>query len=256
MTVISDWTNTSELGSLPDNVVHVWAWQNHQPDESSDPDLSLLSDQEIERCLRFRFLRDRISFATSHRNTRLLLAHYLGASPDSLSIAPEVGEKPRLQGTGERLRFNLSHCKDVGMLAVAWNIEVGIDVEQPRRVSPDVATRYFSSAELLELSRLEGDHWRNGFLRCWTRKEALLKAEGVGLRIPLDAFDVSLAIDDPKLLAVRPPAKFSHAWKLYDVSPPLTYIACLAADSAPSAIHRYNFHRNEISASDAAIPVS
>jgi len=244
VTVISDWTNPSEPGPLPEGVVHVWAWQNRQPDESSDPDLSLLSDQEIERCLRFRYLRDRISFATSHRKTRLLLAHFLGARPDTLLIAPEKGGKPRLQGTGERLRFNLSHCKDVGVLAVAWNNEVGIDVEQPRRVSPDVAQRYFSPAELRELSRLEGDQWRDGFLRCWTRKEALLKAEGVGLRIPLDAFDVSLAVNDPKLLAVRPPAKFSHAWQLYDISPPLTYIACLATASAPSAIHRYNFHRN------------
>ena len=244
MTVISDWMNISEPGILPENVVHVWAWQNHQPDESSDPDLSLLSDQEIERCLRFRFLRDRISFATSHLNTRLLLAHYLGASPESLSIAQEAGGKPHLIGAAEQLCFNLSHCKDVGMLAVAWNIEVGIDVEQPRRVSPDVARRYFSPVELRELSGLEGDQWRDGFLRCWTRKEALLKAEGIGLRIPLEAFDVSLAIDDPELLAVRPPAKFSHAWQLYDISPPLTYIACLATASAPSAIHRYNFHRN------------
>lgn len=241
MTAISDWTDSSENSVLPDGVVHVWAWQNHQPNESSKPDLSHLSEQEIERCLRFRFERDQISFATSHRNLRLILGRYLGAPPESLAIASAEGGKPHLQGPGEHLGFNLSHCKDVGMLAVAWNIEVGIDVEQPRRVDPGVAQRYFSPAELQELGALGESQWLSGFLRCWTRKEALLKAEGVGLRIPLDAFDVSLAPDDARLLAVRPPAKFSHAWQLYDISPPHTYIACLAASSAPAAIHRYNF---------------
>ncbi len=242
MTVISGWTDTSEMSALPDAVVHVWAWQNHQTHQSSDPDVSILSDQEVERCLRFRSQRDRISFATSHRNTRLILAHYLGTTPQNLTISPQEGGKPRLHGAGaERLRFNLSHCSDVGMLAVAWNMEVGIDVEQPRRVEPDVAEKYFSAAELRELSAWDEVRWRDGFLRCWTRKEALLKAEGVGLRTPLDAFDVSLAIEDPRLLAVRPPAKFSYAWQLYDISPPITYVACLAVSSAPSAIDRYYF---------------
>jgi 4'-phosphopantetheinyl transferase len=242
VTVISDWTYTSEMSALPDGVIHVWAWRNHSSDEPSDPDLSTLSEQEVERCLRFRFERDRISFATSHRNTRLILAHYLGISPESLTITPEPGGKPRLHGAGtERLRFNLSHCKDIGMLAVAWNTGIGIDVEQPRSVKAGVAERYFSAAELEELSSFDDDQWLAGFLRCWTRKEALLKAEGVGLQTPLDAFDVSLATKDPRLLAVRPPATFSHPWHLYDISPPSTYTACLAVSSAPNAIHRFYF---------------
>ena len=164
VTVISNWTHTSEMSALPDRVIHVWAWQNHSSDESSDPDLSKLSEQEVERCLRFRFERDRISFATSHRNTRLILAHYLGKPPEELTITPQAGGKPRLHGAGsEHLRFNLSHCKDVGMLAVAWNTEIGIDVEQPRHVHPGVAERYFSPAELQELSQLDDDEWRLRF---------------------------------------------------------------------------------------------
>jgi 4'-phosphopantetheinyl transferase len=241
VTEISPWTNALHVGTLPDSVVHVWAWQNHTPGESCQPDLSHLSEQEIHRCLRFRFPRDQISFATSHRNMRFILASYLGATPERLIITPAEGGKPHLEGAGERLHFNLSHCKDVGMLAVAWNIEVGVDVEQPRRLDPSVAERFFSPAELSQLSTLNGDAWRDGFLRCWTRKEALLKAEGLGLRIPLDSFDVCLAVDDPRLLAVRPPAKISRDWQLYDVSPSTAYIACLAASSAPAAIHRFNF---------------
>jgi 4'-phosphopantetheinyl transferase len=242
VTVISDWTHTSEMSALPDGTVHVWAWQNHATNESSDADVSYLSEEEVERCLRFRFQRDRISFATSHRNTRIILAHYLGSPPADLAISPEEGGKPRLYGAGAKhLQFNISHCKDMGMIAVAWNMEVGIDVEQPRRVEPGVAERYFSAAELQQLSLLNESEYHSGFLRCWTRKEALLKAEGVGLRTPLDAFDVSLSRDNPRLLAIRPPAQFRHPWQLYDISPPSTYIASLAVAEAPVAIHRYYF---------------
>jgi hypothetical protein len=59
--------------------------------------------------------------------------------------------------------------------------------------------------------------------------------------MPLDAFDVSLATKDPRLLAVRPPAKFHYPWRLFDISLPFTYIACLAVDAAPVTIQRYYF---------------
>lgn len=243
MTVISNWTHTSEMSDdLPDGTIHVWSWQNHPPHEPLDADMSCLSEKEVERCLRFRFQRDRISFATSHRNTRLILANYLGTPPSDLPISHEEGGKPCLHGAGtEHLQFNITHCKDIGMLAVACNMEVGIDVEQPRRVEPEVAERYFSVSELHQLSLLDEGEYLSGFLRCWTRKEALLKAEGVGLRTPLDAFDVSISRDNPRLLAVRPPAQFRHPWQLYDISPPSTYIACVAVADTPTAIHCYYF---------------
>jgi 4'-phosphopantetheinyl transferase len=242
LTLISDWTHTSEMRALPEGDIHVWVWQNHLPNEASDADLSHLSEDEVARCLRFRFQRDRISFATCHRNTRLILSHYLSTRSEDLSITPQEGGKPRLNGSNaEHLKFNLTHCTDMGMLAVAWDMELGIDVEQPRRVEPDVAKRYFSAAEVHQLEMLDEDEWPSGFLRCWTRKEALLKAEGVGLRTPLDAFDVSLAAENPRLLEVRPPAKFRYPWRLYDISLPFTYIASLAVEAAPAAIQRCYF---------------
>ncbi len=86
---------------------------------------------------------------------------------------------------------------------------------------------HFSAAELSSLSTLHGDAWLAGFYRCWTRKEAILKAEGVGLQRALDSFDVALLPDEPaELLATR--ERFSYPWKLHDVSPAAATIGALA----------------------------
>ena len=92
------------------------------------------------------------------------------------------------------------------MLALSTETELGIDVEDLRPIQPEVAEGHFSPTELAALSSLEGEAWLNGFYHCWTRKEAILKAEGVGLNLPLNSFDVSLIPGDPaKILGVRPP---------------------------------------------------
>lgn len=238
MTAFAAWTNQTLPVALPVDTIHLWAWRLLGTRTSREPDLSELDPQETDRCLRFHYLRDRANFAVCHRNMRHILAAYLHQPAASLVFTTGQGGKPCLR---DGLQFNLSHCAGAGMLAVAWNIEVGIDVEAPRPVKHEVATRYFSKVELQQLAELSPDEWPQGFLRCWTRKEALLKAEGVGLRIPLNAFDVSLGKDDPLLLGFRSPATFHHPWKLYNVAPWQEFTACLAAAAPPAAIHRYYF---------------
>jgi 4'-phosphopantetheinyl transferase len=101
-------------------------------------------------------------------------------------------------------------------------------VEDVRPVEPEVAETHFSAIELSALNRLHGDAWLSGFYRCWTRKEAILKAEGVGLTRALDSFDVELLPDKPpRLLGTR--ERFSHPWMLHDLSPSSSTIGALAA---------------------------
>jgi hypothetical protein len=78
---------------------------------------------------------------------------------------------------------------------------VGVDVEEVKPIEPEVADTHFSASELSDLSGLQGDAWLSGFYRCWTRKEAILKAEGVGLHRALDSFDRQPASDlDPLIV--------------------------------------------------------
>jgi len=102
-----------------------------------------------------------------------------------------------------------------------------------------VAAAHFSASELAELSALQGDAWLAGFYRCWTRKEALLKAEGVGLRLALDGFDVSLSPDAPELLRTR--VHFSYPWKLYDASPAAGIIGAVAVAQNHARLGRFRF---------------
>lgn len=217
---------------VPDSV-HVWAWTFDSLGVDSAAvalaaHTALLDEEEADRFLRFHFDRDRGRFALSHANMRRILGAYLGQSPESIRFVSNRYGKPELAGEQARgsallkpLRFNLSHSQSVGLLALAPGIEVGVDVEDIRPIEPEVARSTFSTAELSDLARLDGDAWLGGFYHCWTRKEAIVKAEGVGLSLPLTAFDVSLAPGSPaQLLAARPPLALRHPWKLHDL--PLT----------------------------------
>ena len=95
------------------------------------------------------------------------------------------------------LRFNLSHSKGLVLYAVANGREVGVDVEQIRRVADfeRITEQYFSLAERTELGTLRPERKLDGFFGLWTLKEAYVKARGQGLAVPLHDFSVSLQPD-------------------------------------------------------------
>jgi 4'-phosphopantetheinyl transferase len=243
LTQIEQWTPSTLQPTLAPGTVHVWCWRHGDPNSPGEPDVSSLGPDELRRYRRFYFRADQLRFAASHLKMRSILAGYLQQPPASLAFSSGSGGKPRLVSAADpALEFNLSHSRSYGLLAVAHGLEVGVDVEEPRTIQAGMPKRYFSSAEVENLSKLEGDAWLSAFLRCWTRKEALLKAEGVGLRMPLDAFDVSLTADAPAaLLAVRPPATFRHPWALFDVSPSPDAVAALAVSAQPTQISLFRY---------------
>jgi phosphopantetheinyl transferase len=87
--------------------------------------------------------------------------------------------------------FNLSHAGGVALLAFSRSRELGVDVEGVRRdLDVDsIARRYFSLHEQRDLATFNSEERYETFFRCWTRKEAYIKAKGEGLSLPLDQFD-------------------------------------------------------------------
>jgi 4'-phosphopantetheinyl transferase len=230
------WPASESRGTITRGEIHVWAWAFAGAIAPAEEDLRVLDDYERQRTGRFHFVPDRVRYSVCHANMRRILASYLGQAPESLSFREGPGGKPELVPQAvDPLRFNLSHSKSIALLAVALEAEVGVDVEDVRPIEPGVAERHFSAAELAGMAELRGKAWLDAFYRCWTRKEAILKAEGVGLRIPLDSFDVSVLPDEPAgLLASRPEAKLTAEWRLHHLAPAAGTTGALAVNS-PSA---------------------
>jgi 4'-phosphopantetheinyl transferase len=230
-----DWPTVVVPQNITAGEVHVWAW-TLDSDGFAESELSVLDARERERLQRFYFERDRVRFAISHLNLRRILGAYLDLHPGEVSFRTNPFGKPEIS-PARRLDFNLSHSRHVALLAIAPDTEVGIDVEDVRPIESEVAERSFSEIECKALAQLSGDGWLQGFYRCWTRKEAILKAEGCGLHLPLSSFDVSLIPGVPaELLAVRPPAVFSRAWILDDLAMGPETVAALATGSPRSKV--------------------
>ena len=234
------WSRAGSPQRLNARQVHVWAWSlNPGQGSGYEPEqASWLDSVERERLRRFHFDRDRVRFAIAHAMTRRILGSYLDRRPQDLTFRANAFGKPVLVQEEHHfsLHFNLSHSRSLAMLALSAETEVGIDVEDIRPMEPEVAEGHFSPSELKALSSLQGNAWLKAFYLCWTRKEAIVKAEGVGLSLPLDCFDVSVSPDvPPALLGVRPPAAFRHPWTLHDLSVASEQVAGTVATGDPRA---------------------
>jgi 4'-phosphopantetheinyl transferase len=186
----------------------------------------ILDRAENERMSRYHFAADAERYALAHANLRRILGCYLNQPAEKICFRTGPFGKPEV-ASGTSLKFSLSHSKSTALLAVDNALPLGVDVEDVRPMEAEVADMNFSARELSSLRGLEGDAWLAGFYRCWTRKEAILKAEGVGLFRALDSFDVSLLPDEAaELIGTWQP--FSYSWKLHDVSPSPGTLGALA----------------------------
>ena len=160
--------------------------------------LSLLDAGERARYRRFRFDADRLCYLVAHALTRRALSSVSDVQPEAWRFSVGKHGKPEVANPtkGVSLRFNLSHTRGLVACALAFEADVGVDVEHVTRTVEisRVARSVFSPPELDELAS-EGDEagQRTCFFRFWTLKEAYIKAVGAGLGMPLRriAFDVS-----------------------------------------------------------------
>jgi 4'-phosphopantetheinyl transferase len=230
------WKASSEVAALAPGEVHVWAASlDELPAVASRV---LLSADERERALRFHFERDRRRFVAARCLLRLLLGRYMDLDPAGLRFEYGARGKPSLTGP-DALRFNVSHSGGIALLAFARGCELGVDVEQERPVpeSVDIARHYFSAREGTELRSLGEKDRQAAFFRCWTRKEAFIKATGDGLSRPLDAFDVSLG-NPARLLRVLGEPEALRRFRLEDLRPAPGFAAALAIEGEAHRVVR------------------
>jgi 4'-phosphopantetheinyl transferase len=199
-----------------------------------------LSEDERARASRFKFERDARRFLVARGALRALLGGYLGLAPHEVAFTYQPHGKPALDGVHAALGFNLSHSGEVAVIAAGWDRAVGVDVEL-RRQLPDLAAlaaRSFAPRERTVLDALPETERPAAFFRCWTRKEAFIKATGQGLAQPLDAFVVSLAPDEPaRFLDIDGDPGALARWTLHDLQPPAGYTGALVVEGGVRAVH-------------------
>lgn len=220
------------------NDIHVWFGRTTDwtfPEHSSRLS-AVLSQSERDRAARFHFDRDREAFVLSHALLRHALSASMPRRPESWQFIESNFGKPRIapdQGN-EPLTFNLSHTPGLVACAVAWNLDIGIDVENVERAVEEdqLAFRSFSQREQDYLHHSPPALKRQRFFEIWTLKEAYIKARGLGLSIPLESFSVLMKEGQPPSVELEVALEENaQNWHFFQWRPVESYVVSLAVDA-------------------------
>ncbi|MGQ9490513.1 MAG: 4'-phosphopantetheinyl transferase family protein [Anaerolineae bacterium] len=217
--------------------VHLWRVMLNTGEDVLLSLQALLGEDERVRAERFRFPCDRRRYIVAHSALRLILSRYCGRPPQAIRFQYNPHGKPLLapdlQNDGGPLHFNLSHSDELALIGLALGGQIGVDIERVRPELADerLAERFFSPREVAKLRSLPAGEQPEAFFRYWTCKEALVKACGSGLSLPLDRFDISVAPDTPAapLSVAGAPVEAKH-WSLRTLTPAPGYIAAIAVE--------------------------
>lgn len=228
------WPSPPNAVELNDSEVHVWLVNAGSENIPQELLAVSLSEDERESAARFKFAKDRRLYVAAHAALRSLLADYLRVAADDIHLVLGTHGKPALapQIIASGLEFNLSHSHEVALVAVARQKAVGVDVEFVKREFSfdELARRFFTTDEVAALFELPQPLQREAFFKCWTSKEAFLKAKGTGLSGKLDEVVITLAADQRVRINASVPG-----WSLSELTPCVDYQGALVVqgDSRP-----------------------
>lgn len=227
-------------GALNLDEIHVVIADMDKAPPAGQAPAASLSDVERERAARFRFAVHRDRYLARRSLLRTLLSVYLGAPAPDIELVPGRYGKPAVVAPQRSpgVAFNLSHSDRLAVYAFSRGRALGIDVE---RVRGDIdhralAGRFFAPAERDALEGVSEAALPAWFFACWTRKEAVVKAHGAGLSLPLDSFEVSVDPNAVPQLAWRSGDGSTGAWQLETFRPRPGFVASLAILGEPASI--------------------
>ena len=173
--------------------VHVWFALVSADERELRDAWEVLDTSERARAERFRRSMDRTRYVSTRAHVRHLLAAYSRLRPDELTLTTTDDGKPMVAGgnAARSLRFNVSHSGAMSAIAVSHR-DVGVDIEEIQSAFPwrPIADEFFSPSEVSALDHVASAERARAFFDCWVRKEAYLKALGIGLRRTTNSFTV------------------------------------------------------------------
>lgn len=245
-----------------DQGVHVWRIELDADMVAPEAMTAMLSAAEGARADRFRFPDDRRRFLSGRVGLRQVLSHYTGVAPQDLAFedgphgkpalsAPDLSA-PGLSAPGP-LSFSFSRAGSVAVVAVAAEGQLGVDIEaiQDTADLSLVAKDHFARSERAHLASVSGDTYLAAFFRCWTGKEALIKATGDGLATDLRAFDLALSADAPLALVAGDGRYDPAQWQMRSFRPATGVAGAIAFDRPLTDVHFFDLVREKRRFSDA-----
>lgn len=196
----------SRMLELRPGEIHLWqVFHERDPHPALREEYgALLSAEERAREARFHFEPDRYRYRVTRALVRRALGGYLGIDPRACQFTDNGHGRPSIAnppGEDASLRFNLSHTRDLIVLAVTRGREIGVDVERMRGNlhTLDLAANYFADFESQHVAAAAASERDDLFYQFWTLKESYIKARGLGLSIPLGKFGFRLNAAGPEL---------------------------------------------------------
>ena len=241
----------SSSGAAPDNrdgrrvargVVHVWVTRLDVDPRCVSSLLDVLSGEERVRAARLRTTELRLRFITAHGALRWILSRYLDKAAEAIRFETATLGKPHVAGP---VSFNLSHSDDLAVVAVTENGRIGVDVERIRPMpdADDLVKRFFTPGEAQQYAAAPPLDRSATFFSTWTRKEAFLKATGVGLQQPLNSFEVDGAPSAtcPRLVVLGAAMPDAPRFALRSFTPQPGYAAAVALDSRIDVVEFFDW---------------
>ena len=179
------WSQPPCVATIEEEAIHLWQMELDIDDHMLCRFRTFLSADERDRAEKFRFEIDRKRFIARKGAQRTILARYFGVEPKELQFRYTAEGKPFLECSQKQLpiQFSATSSDSLGLLAVAYNRRIGVDVENRGRTIEyeEIASSFFSPLEAEQIKLFQENEQADAFLACWTVKEAYLKAVGTGL---------------------------------------------------------------------------
>lgn len=235
-----EWAVASKPPVLSGEDVHIWRIGLCDLADASPRLNELLSEDERKRASKYHFEKDCRSFVIRRAVLRIILGLYSGEKAEDLQFTYNNFDKPELKAKLP-IRFNATSSEDLGIVAIALDARIGIDVEFIDDAFPklELAERYFSADEVRALRYLQPELQTAAFFDCWTKKEAYVKAIGEGMSHPLP--ELAISSDKQGQFSVNAISDGTADWCVTSFKPQQNYIASIAYEGGRRAVSHFSW---------------
>jgi 4'-phosphopantetheinyl transferase len=243
---VSDWLDPPTGLTLSRSEIHLWRAPLDLAQSRAVVLQAILNAEEQARASRFRFDRPRCDFIIARSVLRIILSRYLDIDPRHLEFQYGAHGKPELAVPQQKwLQFSLAHSGGWVLYGMACERPIGIDLEEIRPVASleKLVEQFFAPAEYAVFAGLPWQQKLSSFYSAWTRKEAYVKARGLGMSLPLNQYAVTVAPETVPALIIDEKGPVSEdLWSFLDVEVAPGYAAALAVRGSMEYVSQWHWH--------------